>query len=67
MTLTGTQRQLFLSQGYMMFVNCVLISHINKVSEAFLTVNKQNHKLKKTYVYAQRDLSHMLSIGIYIV
>ena len=49
-----------------MFVNCVLISYINKVSEAFFTC-KQNHILKKTYVFSQRDLSHMLSIGIYIV
>ena len=66
MTLTGTPKTDFLSQGYMMLVNCVLISYINKVSEAFLTC-EQNHKLKKTYVFAQRDLSHMLSIGIYIV
>ena len=42
------------------------ISYINKVSEAFLTC-EQNHKLKKTYVFAQRELSHMLSVGIYIV
>ena len=49
-----------------MFVNCVLISYINKVSEAFLTC-KQNPKLKKTYVFVQRDVSNKLSIGIYIV
>ena len=49
-----------------MFANFVLISYVNKVSEAFLTC-AQNHKLKKTYVFAQKDLSHMLSIGIYIV
>ena len=49
-----------------MFVNCVLISYINKVPEAFLTF-EQNHKLKKTYVFAQGDLSHMFSIDIYIV
>ena len=42
-----------------MFVNCVLISYINKVSEAFLTCD-QNHKLKKSYVFAQRELSDML-------
>ena len=49
----------FLSQGYMMLVNCVLISYINKVSETFLTC-EQNHKLKKSYVFEQRKLTNML-------
>ena len=42
-----------------MLVNCALISYINKVSEAFFTC-EQNHKLKKSYVFAQRELSDML-------
>ena len=50
----------------MKFVNWVLISYMNKVSEAFLTC-EQNHKLKKRYVFAQRELSDMLSKGIYTV
>ena len=66
MALTGTPKTAFLSQCYMMFVNWVLISYMNKVSEAFLTC-EQNHKLKKRYVFAQRELSDILSIGIYTV
>ena len=42
-----------------MLVNCVLISYINKVSETFLTC-EQNHKLKKSYVFEQRNLTDML-------
>ena len=59
MTLTGIPKTVFLSQGYMMLVNCVLISYINKVSETFLTC-EQNHKLNKSYVFEQRKLTDML-------
>ena len=39
---------------------------MNEVSEAFLTC-EQNQTLKKRYVFAQRELSDMPSIGIYTV
>ena len=66
MALTGSPKTAFLKQR--LYDVCYLgsYSYMNKVSEAFLT-SEQNHKLKKRYVFAQRELSDMLSIGIYTV